>query len=598
MYYPPDLVEQVRTSNNIVDVISQYVHLQKKGSTYFGLCPFHNEKTGSFSVSPSKQMFYCFGCGEGGNVLSFLMKYENLTFSEAVKALADRAGITLPEVEMTAEMKHAQQEREALFEINREAAKFYYYTLRSDSGKLGMQYLKKRELTDETMKKWGLGYSPQSSRALVDYLKSKGYSDDLILKSGLAIHKESKGMQDKFWNRVIFPIQNINGKVIGFGGRVMGDGEPKYLNSPETPIFEKRRNLFGLNFAKNSRVGHIILCEGYMDVISMHQAGFTETVASLGTAFTIGQAMLLKRYTDNIILSYDSDGAGTKAAIRAIEILKQAGLSGRVLDLNPYKDPDEFIKNLGADALKVRIDNARNSFYFEIDVIKRGYDLDDPEGKTKFHREIAAKLCEFESDVERDNYLEGVCREYGVSQEGMRGLVTEHISRTGLSKPITKPKSGIHDKKPDSEDSLKVPQRLLITWICEEPSILKTVREYVSPGDFTDELYNGIASKLFEQIGTEGFVPASLISDYEDEEAQKEIAAIFNAKIMGVDGTPLENATIQEKERTLKDLLIKVKQNSFAHYSSNPGHDVNALNEIINSKKTLEKLRKVSIHLE
>ena len=340
MYYSDELVEEVRQRNDIVDIISGYVNLKKKGGNYFGLCPFHNEKSASFSVSPGKQMYYCFGCGAGGNVFTFIMNYENYTFAEAIKLLADRAGIALPEIEDSKEAREKENRRKTLLQINKEAATYFYYQLRAPQGRVGLDYLKGRQLSDETMNRFGLGYSNKTSNDLCQYLRHKGYPDELIRESGVAVFNEKYGMSDKFWNRVMFPIQDVNHRVIGFGGRVMGEGEPKYLNSPETPVFDKSRNLYGLNFARTARQDNIILCEGYMDVIAMHQAGFTQAVASLGTAFTSGQANLLRRYTENVILSYDSDGAGVKAALRAIGILKEAGLTGKVLNLEPYKDPD------------------------------------------------------------------------------------------------------------------------------------------------------------------------------------------------------------------------------------------------------------------
>ena len=359
MFYPEELVEEVRTRNDIVDVISGYVKLQRKGSSYFGLCPFHNEKSPSFSVSPGKQMYYCFGCGAGGNVLTFIMEYENYSFPEALKLLADRAGVKLPEQEYSKEERRQQDLRTAILEVNKTAAKYYYYQLRTEAGKPGMDYLKNRQLSEETMQRFGLGYAGKYSDGLYRYLKQKGVSDELLRQSGLMNVDEKRGMYDKFWNRVIFPIMDVNNRVIGFGGRVMGDGKPKYLNSPETKVFDKSRNLYGLNVARTSRKKYIIVCEGYMDVISMHQAGFTNSVASLGTALTSQHASLLKRYTQEVILSYDSDEAGIKAALRAIPLLKEAGLTARVLRMAPYKDPDEFIKTLGTEAFQERINQAQ-----------------------------------------------------------------------------------------------------------------------------------------------------------------------------------------------------------------------------------------------
>lgn len=339
MYYPEEIVEEVRQRNDIVDVISGYVGLQKRGSNYVCCCPFHGEKTPSFYVSRSKQIYKCFGCGEGGNVTSFVMKYENCTFPEALKILADKAGIKLPEAEYSQEAKRRENRRQKLLAVNKEAAKFYYYQLRCERGTKAREYLDKRALSEETRKNFGLGYAPIKGEELLIYLRQKGYTDDLIRDVGLAKVDERRGTVTQFWNRVIFPIQDINHRVIGFGGRIMGadDKGPKYLNSPETEIFDKSRNLYGMNYARTARTGNIILCEGYMDVISMHQAGFTQAVASLGTAFTPGQAGLIKKYTKDVLLAYDSDGAGVKAALRAIGILKDAGMSGKLSICRPTR---------------------------------------------------------------------------------------------------------------------------------------------------------------------------------------------------------------------------------------------------------------------
>ena len=295
MRYSEDLIEEVRARNDIVDVISGYVKLTRKGSNYFGLCPFHNEKSPSFSVSPGKQMYYCFGCGAGGNVYTFLMEYENFTFQEALKSLADRAGIQLPEAELSEEERRERDVRGEILKMNKLAAKYYYYQLRTQNGKAGYAYLKKRELSEETIRKFGLGYSTKYRDDLYRYLKKQGFSDELLRQSGLITADEKNGIYDKFWNRVMFPIMDVNNRVIGFGGRVMGDAKPKYLNSPETKAFDKSRNLYGLNFARLARKPQMIICEGYRDVIALHQAGFTQAVASLGTALTTQQAMLLKR---------------------------------------------------------------------------------------------------------------------------------------------------------------------------------------------------------------------------------------------------------------------------------------------------------------
>ena len=597
MYYPDEIIEEVRSKNDIVDIVSGYVRLQKKGANYVGLCPFHNEKTGSFMVSSTKQMFYCFGCHTGGNVITFLMKHENATFKEAIEKLADRAGVKLPELKLNEEQKKQMSEKSILLEINKEAAKYFYYQLRGKAGELGMKYFTDRKLSSDTINSFGLGFSLPYSDDLVKYLKQKGYTDELIVKAGLASHDEKRGTHDKFWNRVMFPIQDINHRVIGFGGRVMGEGEPKYLNSPETPIFDKSRNLFGLNFARSSRKDYLILCEGYMDVISMHQAGFKEAVASLGTAFTSGQANLLKRFCNSVILSYDSDGAGTNAALRAIGILREVELTAKVLDLNPYKDPDEFIKNLGSEKLQERIDNAKNSLFFEIEVLERGYDLKDPDSKTAFYREIAKRICGFSDEVERNNYIDAICERYSISTDAMKKMVIGYAA-AGISRPIEQTAVRTAIKKADPEEGRKRSQRLLITWISEDSSIFDKISPYISPHDFTDEMYKKIAEKLFESLKEDNNIePASFISAFEDEEDQKKVAELFNTKLLDSDGLPAEIDDIREREKTLHDILVSVKTGSLEYYSRNIGSDPNAITRVVEGKKLLEELKKTKIKL-
>lgn len=590
MYYPEEIVEEIRQKNDIVDVVSGYVRIQKKGSSYFGLCPFHNEKSPSFSVTPGKQMYYCFGCGAGGNVFTFLMEYENYTFGEAIQYLSQRAGVALPEIEYSQEAKQKESKRAKLLEVQKEAAKYFYYQLRSEGGVVGLNYLKQRELTEETMKMFGLGFANQYSSDCVRYLKKKGYSEEELKEGGLANIDEKNGIYDKFWNRVMFPIQDVNHRVIGFGGRVMGDGKPKYLNSPETLIFDKSRNLYGLNFARTSRKGNIIVCEGYMDVIAMHQAGFTQAVASLGTAFTSGQASLLRRYTEEVLLIYDSDEAGTNAALRALPILKEAGLTGKVVNLSPYKDPDDFIKNLGAEAFEERIGQAENSFFFEINVIQSRYQMEDPESKTKFHKEIAKKLCDFTEDVERENYIEAIAQRYHIGFDNLRKLVLNYAGKTGLMKETIKPKSGIQSKK-TPEENKKRTQRILLTWICDEPGLYPKIAHYISWKDFTTELYQKVAQKLFEGLEVNQWNPAAIISLFTDEVEQREVAELFNTKLEKLE-------TQQDKEKAFHDILLHVKQNSYEYYSQMLGTDVEALNQVIEGKKALEELSKTHISLD
>ncbi|MCQ2539780.1 MAG: DNA primase [Acetatifactor sp.] len=590
MFYPDEIIEEVRSRNDIVDVVSGYVKLQKKGGNHWACCPFHNEDTPSFSVNGNKQMFHCFGCGVSGNVYTFVMRYENFTFPEAVKMLAERAGVKLPEIEYTEEQKQKASRKARLMEVNKEAAKFFYYQLRSPRGTIGMQYLQKRQLTDETMKRFGLGYSGKTGMDLITYLRQKGFEDDLIKEAGLGVISERSGLMSQFWNRVMFPIQDINGKVIGFGGRVMGDGEPKYLNSPETPVFDKRRNLFGMNFARTARTGNIILCEGYMDVISMHQAGFTQAVASLGTAFTAEQANLLRRYTDNVLLAYDSDGAGVKAALRGIGILREAGLTGKVINMRPYKDPDEFMKALGKEAFQERIDQAENSFFFELRILQEQFDMKDPESKTKFHREIAKKLCTFREEVERDNYLQAAAEKYFIGVDNLRKLVLSYAAQTGDAKPVERPRTTGGQRNPAQEKAAKA-QKILLTWITDDPKIYPKIKKYITVSDFTDETVQAVASRLFTDLDEGKFNPASIISTFEDEEQQRAAAEVFQTQLPQL-------STKQEREKAFHDILLAVKKNSYEYFSARLGSDVNALTQALAGKKALETLAKTHISLD
>lgn len=587
MRYPDEVVEEVRSRNDIVDIISGYVKLQKKGGNYFGLCPFHNEKSPSFSVSGSKQMYYCFGCGAGGNVITFLMEYENYTFPEALKVLADRCGVKLPDTEYSREEKERADRRSLLLEINKAAANYFYYQLRSPQGDMGYRYLKNRALTDETIHRFGLGYAGKNGGELYRYLKSKGYSDNVLKDSGL-VTIEEKGTRDKFWNRVMFPIMDTNNRVIGFGGRVMGDAKPKYLNSPETMIFDKSRNLYGLNYAKSSREKYMLICEGYMDVIAMQQAGFVNAVASLGTAFTGQQAALLKRYTEQVVLTYDSDGAGVKAALRAIPILKEAGISARVLDMKPYKDPDEFIKNMGADAFRERIARAKNSFLFEIDTIKKEYDLGDPEQKTRFYHAVASKLLEFPETLERDNYIQAVSREHGIPYEELKRLVNRLGNQVGgrisVRTETREDQQTPAKKKRNPEDGIRRSQRLLLTWLIERPELFDPLRGIIGPDDFNEELYHKVAEMLFAQWEKGEVNPAEILNHFiNDDEQYKEAAALFHADLKG-------NLSREEQNKAFSETVYRVKKNSVDRMSRNAS-TIEEMQQMIREQAALKKLR-------
>lgn len=584
MRYSEEVIEEVRMKNDIVDVISGYVKLQKKGSNYFGLCPFHNEKSPSFSVSPAKQMYYCFGCGAGGNVLTFVMEYENYSFSEALKVLADRSGVKLPAAEYSKEAREQEDLRSALLEINKLAASYFYYQLKKTQGEAGYRYLRDRQLSDETITKFGLGYSNKTSDDLYRYLKSKGYDDSLLKQTGL-VTIEERGTYDKFWNRVMFPIMDVNNRVIGFGGRVMGAGEPKYLNSPETKLFDKSRNLYGLNYARLSREKYILICEGYMDVIAMHQAGFTNAVASLGTAFTLQHAQLLKRYTDKVVLTYDSDGAGIKAAIRAIPILKEAGMSIRVLNMQPYKDPDEFIKNLGAEAFRQRIEEARNSFLYEIDVLKKNYKMDDPEQKTAFYNQVARKLLEFPEALERENYLEAVSREYFINYEDLKRLVNRLGASLGPSVSAPREEEGNlkTQRKKEKEDGVKQSQRLLLTWLIENPLLFDKIEGVITPDDFIEELYHKVARMVFDGHAAGTLNPAEILNHFiNDEDQYRAVAGLFHASLK-------ESLDNEEQKKAFSETIMKVKKNSLDHASRHAAGIIE-LQNIIKEQAALKDL--------
>lgn len=591
-YYSDELIEEVRSRNDIVDVISGYVRLTKKGSTYFGLCPFHNEKTGSFSVSPNKQMYYCFGCGAGGNVFTFLMQYENFSFPEAMEALAERAGIELPKQEMSAQAKKEADKRQILLEINKAAGKYYYMLLRSEHGKQAYEYFKKRELSDATMQKFGLGFSDKYSDDLYRYLRKLGYDDAILKESGLVSIDEVRGGHDKFWNRAMFPIMDVHNKVIGFGGRVMGDGEPKYLNSPETKVFDKSRNLYALNFARQTKKPQMLLCEGYMDVIALHQAGFDNAVASLGTAFTSGHASLLKRYTKEVYLTFDSDGAGIKAALRAIPILKEVGLTAKVINMKPYKDPDEFIKALGAEEYQKRIDAAENSFMFEIRILEQKYDMKDPEGKTAFQTEVAKKLLDFTTELERNNYMEAVADKYHMSFEALRNLVNQLGTQGGLVKERTPLKSGLNEKKHKKEDGMKQSQKLLLTWLIEYDNLYDKIKDIITPEDFTEDIFRKVAELLYEQKKSGTVNPAQIISLFAEEEEQREVAELFHARIHEVDSAA-------ERDKALKETILRVKDNSISYRSAHlEPTDMQGLQQLVADKRTLQNMEKMHISID
>lgn len=589
-WYSEEQIEEVRSRSDIVSVIGRYVRLKRAGSGYTGLCPFHNEKTPSFHVNPARQMYKCFGCGVGGNVLTFVMEYENLTFPEAMEMLAQENGIELPKQELTAQQKQQESLRQTLLEINKKAARYYFALLKSPRGKPGYDYLTGRGLSNETILHFGLGYAGQGGGELYQYMKKEGYSDSVLKETGL-FKMDERGAYDKFWNRVMFPIMDANNRVIGFGGRVMGDAKPKYLNSPETKIFDKSRNLFGLNYAKRGKRSNMILCEGYMDVIALHQAGFTNAVASLGTAFTEQQANLIRRYTDEVLLTYDSDGAGIKAAMRAIPMLRRAGITGKVIHMEPYKDPDEFIKNLGAEEFEKRMEEAQNSFFFEIEVIKKNYSMSDPEQKTKFIHETARKLLVFEDKIQRDNYLEAVAARYNIKTEDLRQLVVRYGNQmpSGYQEVMEERQQERirKGKKKETREGISYSYRLLLSWLIEEPKLFVQIREWIKPEDFEEGLYRTVAKELYDQLDRGDLEPARIIGHFEEVEDQNKVASMFQTSF----GSKIEN---DEKKKAITDLILKIKEHSIERQAGQIT-DLNELQKLVQQKKMLQGA--VNLHI-
>lgn len=584
MFYPEELIEEIRYHNDIIEIVSQYVKLNKKGNSHFGLCPFHNEKTPSFSVSQEKQMYYCFGCGAGGNVITFVMEYENYSFVEALKYLSERVNISLPKAEISDEMRKEIQHKDTLLEINKEAARYFYYLLNSELGKRALKYLVDRGVKEDIRKKFGVGYAHFFRDDLYKFLKSKNYSDKNLLDSGLIIEEKGKTgvMYDRFFNRIIFPIFDVHNRVIGFGGRALGDTMPKYLNSPETKLFDKSKNLYGLNIARTSRKNYIILVEGYMDVISLHQAGIDNAVASLGTAFTKNQGILLKRYTDEVIIAYDNDTAGKNATLKAISILEEANISVRVLNISPYKDPDDFIKNEGVETFESLINDSLSSFMFEIEQLEVKYNLSDPEHKTKFYHEIAKELVMIDNEIKRENYFEAIIKKYKINQKALKNEMNKIGKEAGIIKHNKDIKDNEKVKNRLSKDSIVIAQKNILTFIASHKDVYEAISPYISPSEFIDEIYKKAAEIIFKlyQDNLE-LEPAIIINKFIELDEQNKIAHIFNNDIK------IENEIQFEK---IINESVQIIKNAYIDKMSAQIEEIKDLQDLIKRKRDLQDL--------
>ncbi|MCR5829733.1 MAG: DNA primase [Lachnospiraceae bacterium] len=555
MRFTDELIDKIRDANDIVDVVSSYVPLKKRGANFVGLCPFHAEKTGSFHVSPTRQIFKCFGCGKGGNVFNFIMEYENLTFPEAVKMLAGRVGIDLPESpeDDTPEKRLEATRKEKILAAMKDAAGFYYRTLRSPDGVRARQYLFERGLDEETINKFGLGYAGKGGETLYDHLKKLGHSEEALEGTGL-FNGEKGRMSDRFFNRVIFPIMDRSGKVIAFGGRIMGTASkaPKYLNSPETPVFNKGSNIYGLNIAKRTSSDTYLLCEGYMDVIALHRAGFDSAVASLGTALTPVQAKILRRFTSRVALTYDSDGAGQAATLRAIPILRGEGLDVRVVNMSPKKDPDEFIKEFGAEAYRERLDKAESAFFFEMEAGHVGVKPDDPVKLTEFNTMLARSIAKYDDEIVRYSYIKASSTRYGIDE----AILTRAVNEEGLKLRdeaqkaeregrAGEPQASYTAADPETYVSGEAGRRLreaapkgmmksehmLISLLATHSGYIPLVREDLSENDLTDRAAAELLKCIYKRYDSGRPVsPAVLAGDLTDEELSAAAARI----LMGV----------------------------------------------------------------
>lgn len=501
--FPESFITELTERNDIADVVGSYVELNKRsGANLFGLCPFHSEKTASFSVSPSKQIYHCFGCGKGGGVINFIMEIENCSFPEAVEFLANRAGMKIPE---TGEDKAAARRRARMLDLNRDAARFFYDSLRAPSGQKAREYVSHRQITPQTVTSFGLGCAPDSWDSLYRAMREKGYSESELIDADLVRRSSRGSLYDTFRNRLMFPVIDVRGNVIGFSGRILGDGEPKYLNSKETLVFNKGSNLFGLNLAKKSKAGNIILVEGNVDVVSLHQAGFDSAVASLGTSLTDEQARLISRYSSEVILAYDSDSAGLKASGKAISIFEKLDVKVKVLRWRDAKDPDEFIKLKGAAAFRNLIDKAENQLDYRLDSLRNRYDLSTPDGIADYMKAAIRLIAAVPDSVRRNVYAGRIAEECGSSAEFLRKEVEsarKRLSareRTSVPKPVTAViGEGIKIKYEDPASAVAEEGVIRIVFI--EPQLAPEARRLAPPDIFTSPELGHIYSVLLGKI--------------------------------------------------------------------------------------------------
>ena len=544
--YSDEVINDVRQSNDIVDVISQYVHLKRSGRNFFGLCPFHNEKSPSFSVSPDKQIFHCFGCGVGGNVFSFITQIEGINFVEAVQMLAERANIQLPTLQDNGDSQR-EELKAKVYKVNEFTAEFYHQNLYKPQAKIAQEYVKKRQLSNETLKSFKIGFSGKFDE-LYQELKKQGFGEREILESGL-VNKNERGQYiDRYRNRLMFPICDVRGRVIAFGGRVLDDSKPKYINSPENVVYSKGRHLFGLNVAKKSDVKKILIVEGYMDVISLHQRGVKNVVASLGTAMTQQQGWLLRKSSEQIILSFDSDEAGLSAKMRALDILQNMGCDIRILQMEGAKDPDEYIIKYGSARFQSLIEKALSVVEFKVKILKRNLDLNNTNDKIKFLNEIAKLISKIDNTIEKEVYIERIAKSYNISKEAIYAEVNKLSYATAKGQKILeKSKPVISHKKVEknkvSEAIVKKENTILSLLLMGDLNVFQIIKQNIKVEDFKDSLNQQIAKKLYEEF-EKGNSNINGILDNLEEEEQNRITMIM-----------ADDYEIKDVEKAIDDII-------------------------------------------
>lgn len=553
-FYSDEVLEDIKEQNNIVDVLSDYIKLKKQGSGYVGLCPFHNEKTPSFHVNEDQQFYHCFGCKEGGSVYTFLMRYENLTFPEAVAQLADRCGYKLPKLTAFAGDKKGSERKQRLLDAHKDAAAFYFHALRAPESKEAYAYFTNRGLGKEMMQAFGLGFTGRRSDGLYQYLKEKGYSDKELIDAGLILFDEKRGARDRFWNRVIFPIMDEQKKVIAFGGRVMGSGEPKYLHSQTSEIFDKSRTLYGMHLARRTRRPQFILCEGYMDVIALHQAGFDNAIATLGTALTEGHAHLLKRKKKPIYLCYDNDTAGQQAIIRGFRILQKEGIEARVITLEPYKDPDAFLNALSPEDFEERVSRAKNAFLYVMGLIRNEYDVDDPAGLTQFENRMAGELLVFEEENERNNYIKFCAQEFMISFDALSKMVNRlGVAKSGgVERRMVPKKTRVNGIRTTGEEQA---EKIFLHWMMQE-EFFAALKDVVLPEEFTEGILRQAAELIYDKMNRkEPIDQTQILNQFEEATDQSKLSEIF----FGMEGLFKEAS---EEESAMREITLRIKEHS------------------------------------